>query len=214
MPLELEVTSPPAATSAARSASRKRGEVGDGLLHHPSRLDDLGEEHPSGTEQVADEVHPVHQRPFDHRHRRLQSHTRLLDIFLDELGDAIDQRVFEPLVDVPVAPFLARPFPLVRLAVLVSGGGHEQVLCGVGTACQHDVLAEVAQLAVDLLVHRELSGVDDAKPHAVGDGVVQEHRVHGFADLVVASEGERQIRHATRHVGCRDSGDEVLPSLR
>ncbi len=40
-------------------------QVRDRLLHHARALHDLREEHPSGAEQIAHHVHPVHQRPFD-----------------------------------------------------------------------------------------------------------------------------------------------------
>ena len=39
----------------------ERGQVSDGLLHDPRALDDLGQEHLARAEQVADDVHAVHQ---------------------------------------------------------------------------------------------------------------------------------------------------------
>ena len=48
----------------------------------------------------------------------------------------------------------------------VPGGRLEQPLGGVGAAGEHDVLAQLAELRIDLLVHRELAGVDDAEAHA------------------------------------------------
>ena len=44
-------------------------QIGHRLLHHPCRLDDLRQEHLAGAEQVADDVHAVHQRAFDHVER-------------------------------------------------------------------------------------------------------------------------------------------------
>ena len=46
-------------------------QLGDGLLHHPRALDDLGQEHLARAEQVADDLHAVHQRPFDDLDRSL-----------------------------------------------------------------------------------------------------------------------------------------------
>ena len=46
-----------------------RNQVRDGLLHHPRALDDLRQEHLAGAEQVADDVHAVHQRALDHLDR-------------------------------------------------------------------------------------------------------------------------------------------------
>ena len=92
---------------------------------------------------------------------------RLLDVVVDELGDAVDERMFEPPVDVPRAPFGGD-----RFGRLLAGAGEarrrvEQSLGGVGPAGEHDVLAQLAQLGIDLVVHRELTGVDDAEAHAV-----------------------------------------------
>ena len=39
--------------------------VGDGRLHHAGGADDLGEEHLSFAEELADDAHAVHQRSFD-----------------------------------------------------------------------------------------------------------------------------------------------------
>ena len=44
----------------------ERDQVGDRLLHHAGGLHDLGQEHLAGAEQVADDVHAVHQWSLDH----------------------------------------------------------------------------------------------------------------------------------------------------
>jgi hypothetical protein len=63
-------------------------EVGDGLLHHPRRLHDLREEHLAGAEEVADDVHAVHQRAFDDLDREATAGgdlgTQLLGVGLDD----------------------------------------------------------------------------------------------------------------------------------
>ena len=76
----------------------------------------------------------------------------------------------------------------------------EQPVGRVGAAVEDHVLAQLAQLRVDVVVERELAGVDDPHVHAGLDGVVEEHRVHGLAHRLVAAEGERQVRHAARDV--------------
>jgi hypothetical protein len=43
----------------------KRLEIGHGLLHHARGLHHLRQEHLAGAEQVTDDIHAVHQRPFD-----------------------------------------------------------------------------------------------------------------------------------------------------
>ena len=86
------------------------------LLHHAGRLHHLRQEHLAGAEQVADDVHAGHQRPFDDVQRPLGGEARLLGVGVDELGDAVDQRMGQPLGDGLLAPgeilrlgLLARP---------------------------------------------------------------------------------------------------------
>ena len=90
---------------------------------------------------------------------------RLLGVGLDEVDDALDQRVREALLDGRVAPgevelrfFL--PLPLTVLGEL------DQALGRVGAAVEEHVLDVLEQLRSDLLVDRELPGVDDAHVHA------------------------------------------------
>ncbi|MNQ84456.1 hypothetical protein D3C85_995840 [compost metagenome] len=66
---------------------------GHGLFHHPGRLDHLRQEHLARAEQVADHVHPVHQRTFDDVQGALDRQAGLFGVGLDELGDAVDQGV-------------------------------------------------------------------------------------------------------------------------
>ena len=99
----------------------ERHQMGDGLLHHARRLDHLRQEHPSRAEQIADDVHAVHQRAFDHRERARRFLARLLHVVGDEIGDAVDQRMRQALFHRPFAPgkisfllFLAGPAVLLR----------------------------------------------------------------------------------------------------
>ena len=70
-------------------------------------------------------------------------------------------------------------------------------------AVEHHVLAGLAQLRIEVVVHRDLAGVDDAHIHAGLDGVIEEHRVHRLAHALVAAEGERQVRDAAGDVDVR-----------
>ena len=79
-----------------------RLQVRDRALHRARALDDLRQEHPAGAEEVADDLHPVHQRPFDHVERARRRRPRLLRVLLDEVDDPVHERVLEPL---------ARPAP-------------------------------------------------------------------------------------------------------
>jgi hypothetical protein len=61
----------PLAAASSFSASMNGMQVGDRLLHHARALDHLRQEHLARAEQVADDVHAVHQRPFDDVERAL-----------------------------------------------------------------------------------------------------------------------------------------------
>ena len=89
----------------------------------------------------------------------------------------------------------------------VAFGEREQPLGGVGTAVEHDVLAGLAQFRIEIVIDRDLAGIDDAHIHAGGDGVIEKHRVHRLAHPLVAAERERQIRDAAGDVRVR----QVLP---
>ena len=120
------------------------------------------------------------------------------------------------------------PAEVVRLRFFRAGAaepfGHgEHALGRVGAAVQDHVLAGLAQFRVDLVIDRELAGVDDAHVHAGLDRVVEEHRVHRLAHRLVAAEGERQVGDAARNMRVRqfradfsrrlDEGDAVAVVL-
>ena len=177
----------------------ERDEVGDGLLHDPGALDDLGQEHLAGAEQVADDVHAVHQRPLDDLDRAVGGEPRLLGVLDDEGVDALDERVGQALVTGSDAPGEGVAAGAARALVAgVAVGDGEQPLGGVGAAVQHEVLDELAQLGLDVVVDRQRAGVDDAHVHPGPDRVVQEDRVDRLADRVVAAERERDVGHAAR----------------
>ena len=111
----------------------------------------------------------------------------LLDVRLDEVDDAVDQRVLEPLLDRAVAPgqVLGRRPSSLRLDRLGELG---EPVGGVGPAVEQHVLDALEQVLGDLLVDLELAGVDDAHVEPGADGVVEERGVHRLADHVVAAE--------------------------
>ena len=163
--------------------------MGDRLLHHARRFHHLRQEHLAGAEQVADDVHAVHQRAFDHVERALGAQPRLLDVGLDEVGDAVHQRVRQPLLDRLFAPGEIGFLRLLAFAVEFLGDV-EQPLGGVGTAIEHHVLAGLAQFRLEIVIDRHLPGIDDAHVHAGLDGVIEEHRMHGLAHALIAAERE------------------------
>ena len=173
-----------------------RLEVPDGALHRASALDHLRQEHLPRAEEVADDLHPVHERTFDHVERTRGTLTRLLRVLLDEVHDPVHERVRESLLHGRLAPREVE-LPLRRTArdrprVV------DEPLGGVGPPVEDDVLDALEQIRLDVLVHRELAGVDDPHVEPVADRVVQERGVHGLAHGVVAAERERQVRDPAR----------------
>ena len=181
----------------------ERHQVGDRLLHHARRLHHLRQEHLAGAEQVADDVHAVHQRAFDHVERALGLEPRLLGVGLDEIGDAVHQRVREPLARPAARARRGRPpsSPCRGPWNFCASASSRSVASG--APVEHHVLAGLAQLRIEIVVDRHLPGIDDAHVHAGLDGVIEEHRVHRLAHRLVAAERERQVRDAARDVHVR-----------
>ena len=167
------------------------------LLHHARRLHHLRQEHLPFAEQVAHHVHARHQRTFNHLNRPRRRLTRLFGVLLDKFGDAFYQRIFQPLYHVPAAPFRLL---LVLGAVAFTGAillrQRQQTLGAVVAAVKDNVLYRLAQLGGQIVVNRQLTGVDDAHIHAVANGVIEKHRVDGFAYRIVAAKRERHVRDA------------------
>ena len=123
---------------------------------------------------------------------------QLLGVGLDELVDALHQRVGDPLPHRQRPPLLGGRL-LDRAVAGEVGGDLEQPLGAVGTAVEDHVLDALAQQRVHLVVDLEGAGVDDAHVHAGGDRVEQEHGVDRLAHGVVPAEGERHVRDAAGH---------------
>jgi hypothetical protein len=178
-------------------------QVRDRLLHHARRLHHLRQEHLAGAEQVADGVHAGHQRALDHLERapaacsdRLPD---LLGVLDDEVGDAVDERVRQALLDRQRAPRQARR--VVLAGALGAVGDLDQALAGVLAAIEHHVLDALLQLRVEVVVDANHAGVDDAHVHAGADGVVEEDGVDRFAHRLVAAEGEADVGDAAADLG-------------
>ncbi len=132
--------------------------------------------------------------------RFLRLLTRFLGVDLDVIGDAVHERMREALLDRLLAPGEVQD-RLLRAAVAFElRRGFEQPVGRVGAAVLDHVLAQLAQLRVDVVVERELSGVDDPHVHTGLDGMIEKHRVHRLAHGLVAAEGKRQVRDAARDV--------------
>ena len=176
----------------------------DGVAHHLGRLDDLGEEHLAGGEAFAHAGHAVHQRTLDDVDRAALLLQGLHEVLLQGRRAAADERSDEALGDRAAFPaffcqvpcFFGGPARISR--VFLAGFGHllrqgDQALRGFRVAVQDYVLDGVQQPGLDGVVGEQHPRIDDAHVEARRHGVVEEGRVHGLADGVVAAEGEGQV---------------------
>ena len=169
-----------------------RLEVRDSALHGARALHDLRKEHLPGAEEIADDLHAVHERALDHVERSCGGRARLLGVLLDEVDDALDERVGKTVGDGRLTP---REVELALRGAARDGRGVlDEALGRVRPPIEEDVLDALEQVGLDVLVHRELTGVDDAHVEAGADRVVEERGVHRLADGVVAAEREGQVR--------------------
>ena len=166
-------------------------------------LDDLGQEHLPRAEEIADDRHPVHQRPFDDVEGARGCRSRLLGVLLDEVDDPVDERVREALTDRGLAPGEI-DFSLGRAARHGPGAIHEP-LGRVRPAVEEHALDSLEEVGLDVLVDGELAGIDDPHVEPGADRVVEERRMHRLSDGVVSAEREREIRDAARDQGARAS---------
>ena len=171
-----------------------RFQIGDRLFHHAGRLYHLRQEHFAFAEQIADHVHAVHQRAFYHFYRTSGLLARLFGIQLDKLGNAFYQRVFKPFFHVPATPFrLLGVGGVVRFATAVFFRQLQQTLGAVSMTVKDHVFDGIAQLSRQIVINRQLTGVNDPHIHAVTDGVVEEDGVNRFANRIVAAEREGDV---------------------
>jgi hypothetical protein len=175
-----------------------RLEIGDGALHDACALHDLWQEHLAGAEQVADDLHPVHQRALDHLQRTLRQLPGLLGVGLDEVHDAVYQRVRQPLRDRRLPPGQIHGTAGRRAADGL--GERDEAVGRVLAPVEQHVLDQLEQVRGDVLVDGELAGVDDTHVEPGRDGVEEEGGVHRLAHHVVAAERERQVGDAAADV--------------
>ena len=177
-------------------------QVGDGPLHDPGALHDLRQEHLPLAEQVPHRLHALHQRPLDDLEAGGVLLPGFLHVHFDVVGDPLDQGVGQPLLDAAVSPGVGGGH-LGRVAGLEGlGEGHEP-LGGVGPPIEEHVLDFFLELGLDLLIDRQLPGVDDPHLHSGPDRVVEEAGVHRLPDGVVAPERERDVGDAPRDLDRR-----------
>ncbi len=179
----------------------ERLQICHGLFHHAGGLHHLRQEHFPGTKQIADHVHPGHERAFDDEQRLAIFLPGFLDVGVNEIHDALDQRMAEAFFDRALAPFILDD---LRLALLFHRLGKlDQPLGRVGPAVEQHVLDQREQILRHLLVNRQHAGVDDAHVEPGLDGVIQKRAVHRLAHGVVAAKAEADVADAAADLRVR-----------
>jgi len=168
--------------------------VGHRLLHHTRALDHLRQEHLPRTEPVAHDIHAAHQGALDHGQRAAVNLPGFLRVLFDVIDDSLDQCMRQPFVDALGAPGVVL-LPALAASCDLAGKGDESI-GGIGAPVEQQIFHMLEQFGGDLVVDRQLPGVDDAHIHAGADRVVEEGRVHRLSDGVVAAEREGDVAHA------------------
>ena len=113
----------------------------------------------------------------------------------DEVGDALDQRMRQARLDRHLAPCQIRSGVLAGPGLDRQREVHQR-FARAGAAVEHHVFDLLAQRRIEVVVHAEHAGIDDAHRQAGPDRVVQEHGVDGFAHGIVAAEAEAHVGDA------------------
>ena len=80
------------------------------------------------------------------------------------------------------------------------GQGYE-CLTGLLGRMQHDLLDDLELVLRYVAVHHLGRRIHDGEVHSMPACMIEEYRVHGLADIVVATEREGEVAHPTAHVG-------------
>ena len=157
------------------------------------------------SEEIAHDIHAIHQRAFDHVNRTTAAagdlRTRFFGVFNDPLRDAMNERMREPLFNRRITPdeilFFFLAIRLQRRRQL------DHALGGIRTAIEHHVFSTLAQLGRQIVVHTNHAGVDDTHGHAGTNRVIQKDGMNGFARRIIATERETHIGDTTADFGMR-----------
>ena len=178
----------------------KRDEVCDGFFHHTGAFDNLWEKHLAFGEQVADYVHPFHQRSLDDIQRARVFLPRLFRIFVNVIDNSLYERMLQSFFYGSAPPF--RLFCLCFRLVTLNGFRkfHKAFGC-VWTSVEEHILDPFQQCAVNVIVHGKLTGIDNTHVEPGMDGMEQKCSMHRFPYRIVAAERERHVTDTTRYFG-------------
>ncbi len=139
--------------------------------------------------------------------------TGFLCVRVDELGNAVDKRVFNTFADSPLAPCEIAFARLLASRALIAFCQIEQAFRCIIAPVEHHVFAGLTQFRINRFVNRELTRIDDAHIHADLNGVIEEHRMHGLAHRLIAAEREGQIGNAAGNMHMRQGFGDLFGRL-
>src|ERR1700722_15598851 len=163
------------------------------LLHDARRLHHLRQKHLACTEEITHDTHASHQWPLDPPKRATQLDAGFLGIGFDIRVDSLHQRVRQTVLDRTTAPLFGFLFVRGFACTLQRFPKLYQPFGSVGTPVQQDIFDELLQGWINLFVHFEHPGIHDAHIHTGSDGVVEERRVDGLANDVVAAKTKGNV---------------------
>ena len=152
-----------------------REQMRDRFFHNARRFHDLRQEHFARPEQVANDIHAVHQRAFDNLDRpatsRLDRQSRFFGVVDNMRINALDQGMLKPLLDLPAAPFgLGLFLRYIRTAIFLGQG--DEALGGIGVAVEDHIFARHPQFRIDIVIDIQLTCVNDRHVQAGRDRMI------------------------------------------
>ena len=170
----------------------------NGLLHRAGGLHHLGKKHLTGSEQRPYLVHTVHQRSFDDVDSMRILLKRLVEIGIHIFSNTFSQGIAQAALHTLLAPGLVRDshslatqrsskFGSFLLGTFLFGQLH-QVLGSTLPTVENDIFDNGQLIGGYISVGHLGSRIDNAEIHTLLNGMIEEHGVHGFTDVVDTTE--------------------------
>ena len=148
--------------------------------------------------------HALHERPLYDVHSPGIARERLPQVFFEMLPVAAHQGLLQAFLHGARAPRAAarfRPLRLRSARLLEARRSLDEPLRSIGAAAEDNVFQQFQQPGRQLAVQYGGRRVHDAHVHPRFQRMVEENGVHGFAQVVVAAESEREVAHPSAYVG-------------
>ena len=169
------------------------------FFHHARTFYHLRQKHLARSKKVAHHVHAIHQRLLYHINRPRIKLSRFFYVLIDMADDAFDKRVLQALLHRQATPGILMFRLFILLLQLFSES--DKTVGGIFAAVEHRIFDELQEVGRDFVVNLQHARIDDSHVHSRFDGMIEKHRVHGFAHLVVALKSKRKVAHPATHTG-------------